>query len=177
MTYQYILDLIDSGLIRKGKALDLGCGPGQASVLLSSLEFDVEAVDMNNQPVSTSLGNISFSKIDIRDFDIKKNKYAFINARNVLHFLRKDEMKMMVARMFKGLKKGGVMYFNVSGDKDGWVEKSKDVVTFLNEKDLVHYIERELKMPVYSKVTKLGFGNTTKGIMKYTHTISYTVVK
>ena len=176
MIYQYILDFIDNGLIRKGKVLDLGCGHGQAAILLSALEFNVEAVDKNDPAIPLVKG-IQFTKTDIRDFKIKSNHYDFIHARNVLHFLHKDEIKQMVARMYRGLKKGGVMYFNVSGDKDGWVEKSKAVVTFLSEKELVDYIEHEFKMPPYNKVTRLGYGNTTRGVNKYTHTISYTVIK
>ncbi len=177
MIYQYILDLVDSGLIRKGKALDLGCGPGNASMILAGLEFEVDAVDKKDQVGIEWDGRISFINKDIRDFEIMKNTYEFINARNVLHFLDKHDIKMMIERMYDGLKKGGVMYFNVSGDKDGWKNKSKSIVTFLTDRELVKYIECVLVMPVYNKVTRLGYGTTTSGILKYTHTISYTVVK
>ena len=80
--------------------------------------------------------------------------------------------------MYAGLKKGGVMYFTLSGDKDGWYAKSKNV-TFLTERDLIRYVESELKasMPIHNKVTRLGFGTTTSGVRKFTHTIAYTVVK
>ncbi len=177
MTYQYILDLIDGGLINKGKALDLGCGPGNAAMILAGLGFNVEAVDKKDQVGIEWDGRINFVNKDIRDFEITKNTYDFINARNVLHFLNKEDIRMMMKKMFTGLKKGGVMYFNVSGDKDGWKEKSKSMVTFLTEKELGEYVENELEIPVYNKVTRLGYGTTTSGILKYTHTIAYTVVK
>ena len=177
MIYQYIIDLVDSGLVRKGKALDLGCGPGNAAMILAGLEFSVEAVDKKDQVSIEWDGRISFINKDIRDFEITKNTYDFINARNVLHFLNKEDIRMMIKRMLAGLKKDGVMYFNVSGDKDGWKGKSKSIVTFLTENELGEYVENELEMPVHNKVTRLGYGTTTSGILKYTHTIAYTVIK
>jgi len=181
MTYRYILDLIDDGLIRKGKVLDLGCGPGTAATLLSSLGFDVEAVDILDQQIysANDSGTVSFIKSDIRSFPIKKGSYDFIHARNVLHFLSKDEIRETIRRMYAGLKPKGVLYFNVSGDKDGWKEKSKNV-TFLTDEEVALYVENPIKKgnkPVHSKVIRFGFGTTMRGAYKYTHTISYTVVR
>ena len=180
MVYRYILDLADEGLIRKGKALDLGCGPGTASTLLSSLGFEVDAVDKIGQfiPEANNGGNIMFYKEDIRDYSISENAYDFIHARNVLHFLKKEEITTTIQRMLMGLKIDGVMYFNVSGDKDGWKDKSKNV-TFLTDTELVDFVESVVgnNGPIYNKLIRLGFGTTTTGIRKYTHTISYTIVK
>jgi 2-polyprenyl-3-methyl-5-hydroxy-6-metoxy-1,4-benzoquinol methylase len=180
MTYRYILDLIDCGLIHKGKALDLGCGPGASSTLLSSLGFDVEAVDLSDQIISAANdgGKIIFLKSDVRNFDIKEKTYDFIHSRNMLHFLSKDDMSLVISRMYSGLKTGGVMWFNVSGDQDGWKDKSKHV-TFLTEEELCNYVESPIKesSPFHSKTTWLGSGTTMKGVRKFIHTISYIVVK
>ena len=178
MIYRYILDLIDDGLIRKGKVLDLGCGYGTASTLLSSLGFEIEAVDIKEFEITTPKegGTIIFTKSDIRNFPIRKNSYDFIHGRNILHFLNKEEVRLAIRRMYAGLKKGGVMYFNLSGDKDGWRDRSKNV-TFMNNAELTKYAESQIVGKIHCKVTRLGYSTTTSGIYKFSHTIAYTVIK
>lgn len=180
MIYRYILDLIDDGLIRKGKALDLGCGLGTASTLLSSLEFEVDAVDIREQhiPAANNGGKVVFTRSDVRNFLFQEGVYDFVHARHILHFLSKEDIRNMLQRMLAGLKKGGVMYFTLSGDKDGWKEKSKDV-TFLTEEELIIYVEYEIAKNafIYSKTIRLGYGTTLSGISKFSHTISYVVIK
>ena len=180
MIYRYILDLIDDGLIRKGKALDLGCGPGTASTLLSSLGFQVEAVDIKEYhvPGANSGGIVTFIQSNVRDFPIQEGIYDFIHARHILHFLNKDEIGTVIQRMYKGLKKGGVMYFTVSGDKDGWIDKSKNV-TFLTDDELTTYVEGAIPKNgvIHNKIIRLGYGTTTNGVRKFSHTIAYTILK
>jgi 2-polyprenyl-3-methyl-5-hydroxy-6-metoxy-1,4-benzoquinol methylase len=180
MIYRYLLDIIDDSYVNKGLALDLGCGPGAASTILASFGFDVEAVDTKEYDICSpdEAGSITFTKSDIRDFKIQKGKYDFIHARNVLHFLNKNEIRTLVKSMYQGLKKNGILYFTLSGDKDGWKDKSKNV-TFLTERELSKYVESEIKAsgPIHNKIVRLGYGTTTTGVRKYTHTISYTVIK
>ncbi|WP_069172853.1 class I SAM-dependent methyltransferase [Streptomyces griseus] len=38
---------VDRGLIRPGRALDLGCGPGRNALYLASLGYEVDAVDLS----------------------------------------------------------------------------------------------------------------------------------
>jgi SAM-dependent methyltransferase len=42
-----LVTYIDRGLIRPGRVLDLGCGPGRNALYLASLGFDVTAVDLS----------------------------------------------------------------------------------------------------------------------------------
>ena len=42
-----LVTYIDRGLLRPGRVLDLGCGPGRNALYLASLGFDVTAVDLS----------------------------------------------------------------------------------------------------------------------------------
>ncbi len=42
-----LVSYVDRGLIRPGRVLDLGCGPGRNAVYLASLGFEVDAVDLS----------------------------------------------------------------------------------------------------------------------------------
>jgi SAM-dependent methyltransferase len=42
-----LVSYVDRGLIKPGRALDLGCGPGRNSLYLASAGFEVDAVDLS----------------------------------------------------------------------------------------------------------------------------------
>ncbi|RRO13138.1 class I SAM-dependent methyltransferase [Saccharopolyspora rhizosphaerae] len=42
-----LVSFVDAGVLRSGRALDLGCGPGRNAAYLASKGFDVEAVDLS----------------------------------------------------------------------------------------------------------------------------------
>lgn len=46
-----LVSYLERGLIRPGRALDLGCGPGRNAIYLAGLGFDVDAVDLSEQAV------------------------------------------------------------------------------------------------------------------------------
>ncbi|MCP3819347.1 class I SAM-dependent methyltransferase [Streptomyces sp. A3M-1-3] len=47
-----LISYLDSGLITKGRALDLGCGPGRNALHLASLGFEVDAVDLSPMAIA-----------------------------------------------------------------------------------------------------------------------------
>ncbi|MFG3441203.1 class I SAM-dependent methyltransferase [Nonomuraea sp. NPDC047897] len=47
-----LVSYLDRGLLRPGRALDLGCGPGRNAVHLASLGFEVDAVDLSSTAVA-----------------------------------------------------------------------------------------------------------------------------
>lgn len=42
-----LVSYVERGLIRPGRALDVGCGPGRNAIYLASVGFDVDAVDLS----------------------------------------------------------------------------------------------------------------------------------
>ena len=87
----------------KGRALDIGCGVGQNSEFLASMGWEVDAVDISE----VGLAKIAVRSFihpycrDIRDFDIKKERYELILSINFLDPALFLDIK-------EGLKRGGV---------------------------------------------------------------------
>ncbi len=98
----------------KKNVLDLGCGNGNQSMMWSSLNFNVDAVDIRKQKIK----NVNFIQKDIRDFKIKKNKYSIIIINFVFHYLEKEEALKILSEIKKNIKKNGYLFFKGLGIKD-----------------------------------------------------------
>jgi len=117
----------------KGIALDIGAGEGRNSVFLAKNGFKVEAIDRikeglekckkltkrDNLPIKTRV-------IDIRKFRFKKNKYTLIVAIASLDFLKSSEIKKIIHKIKKSLKKEGVFYLLVFSTKDHAFKRCKE---------------------------------------------------
>lgn len=57
---------VDRGLLTPGRALDLGCGPGRNALYLSSLGFQVDAVDLSPAAVAWAQERAHEAGADIR---------------------------------------------------------------------------------------------------------------
>lgn len=171
----YLQNLIDDGILKGGDALDLGCGDGNASVFLADHGYDVYAVDIEPPiaPFGIKQGSITTMKQDIRDTIIPENTYDFINARNILPFLKREEIGLMLDRMWKGLKPRGVMFFTLFGAQDEW-NGIKKHMTFLSEDEVT---VRTFNFHPYYKNIFIGVGKTMDGKKKMSHIYSFTCVK
>lgn len=116
MYINHIKKLIEDKIIQNGHALDLGCSTGETAQYLVSEGFSVDAVDTHNFNIPL----VNFIKKDIREFSIPENTYSFIHARNILCFLRKEEIGEQIQKIQRGLAPGGFMLITLFGVDDGW---------------------------------------------------------
>ena len=87
----------------KGRALDIGCGVGQNSEFLAKMGWEVDAVDISQVGLAklTEHASIHPHCMDIRNFDIKKERYDLILSINFLD-------TTLFSRIEEGLRSGGV---------------------------------------------------------------------
>lgn len=170
----YIHKIIEFGLISKtGTILDLGCGIGKDSIFLADKGYDVTAVDIKNQNISHP--KITFIQSDILLFDIEKNKYSAIIARNMLPFIKdKEQVKKVLHDMVDGLTHDGVLFFTVFGVKDAWF--GKENMSFFTESE-IDLVVKELPINIFEKNVMEGFGKTMPGDLKFWHIFSYICTK
>lgn len=169
MKYQYLQNLFDQGLLKGGKALDLGYGNGHVARFLLDRGFAVQAVDIG----APKIEGIEIVESDIRNFTIPENTYNFIHARNVLTFLKEDEIFPMIEKMYNGLMPNGVLYFTLFGQRDEWYGV-KDQMTFVSDfliDDLETYLS-PLKLEM-----SLGRVKTMDGGSRREHLWTFTCVK
>lgn len=154
------------GLIKDGGfMLDLGCGKGADSDYFIDKGYGVTSVDTDSTYVS--------QKTDIRDFIIHGDTFDVIIANNVLPFIAdKNEVKNILLKMYKGLKKGGIMYFTVFGVNDDWYSTKKSM-SFFEHVDIDIFTKTLPDIKILEKTTIEGYGKTMKGDIKYWHIHTY----
>lgn len=116
----------------KGIALDIGAGEGRNSVFLAKNGFKVEAIDKNKESLEKCKNlaekyklSIKTKVFDIRKFKIKKNTYSLIIAIASLDFLKFSEIKKIIPKIKKSLKRNGILYLVVFSTKDPAFKRCK----------------------------------------------------
>jgi len=111
--------------IPKGKALDIGAGEGRNSFILARNGFKVEAIDKNKERLKKCREiaekyrlPIETKAIDIRNFEFKPNKYSLILDILALSFLKFSEVKEIIPKIKKSLKRNGIFYMVAFSTKD-----------------------------------------------------------
>lgn len=171
----FIKKLESEGYIKtQGKALDLGAGKGGDSLYLASLGYTVDAVDIkkdNTDFIQTSAvdltGQITIHTADIINFVIEKDSYDIIIASNSLPFINSKEfVEAIIRNIYAGLKTGGIAYFSLFGQRDGWADKTDmSFFEYSEAEDILKNISAE----IYFKSTEEGYGNTMKKDLKWWH--------
>jgi len=114
-----------------GNALDIGCGGGRNSIFLASYGFNVDAVDKDKDAIKklklylnkNKTKNIQPYKINILNFNFKPNYYTLIIAIHSLDFLKLSEIKFLIKKIKKSLKKDGIVYLSVFSTKEPIYQK------------------------------------------------------
>jgi len=102
-----------------GSALDLGAGNGRNSIYLLSKSFEVTSVDASEEGLNIlkqKAGNTDKLKTvahDITKFETDK-KFNLVLAIGLLHFLKKEDVDVLISKMRSWTKTGGI---NVIGVK------------------------------------------------------------
>jgi len=114
------LQIIWSHLPKNSEVLDLGFGAGRDSLFLAEKGFNVTAVDISPERCEElskivsreGLQNTQIHCQNIKDFEIKKEKYSLINAINVIQFLEKSSGLEMIGKIKESIAKGGYVIIN-----------------------------------------------------------------
>ena len=101
------------------KILDLGCGTGKYSFLLSKKGFEVTGVDISKAMIRIAKKkyknkkNINFIHKDLKKINLKKKFDIVVALFDVLSFqTSKNEIKIFFQIISKHLKKGGLVFFD-----------------------------------------------------------------
>lgn len=114
--------------VKKGVALDLGCGPGADAELLAKAGFMVDAIDLSEVAVKAAKERCKDLKVDVlqgdfREFEYRDDYYTIVYAHNALPFIPKGDLTKLVSDMKRSLKSGGYAVLTVFGDEDEWSDR------------------------------------------------------
>jgi tellurite methyltransferase len=134
-----------------GNALDLGCGDGRNSLFLAGIGLRVEAIDQSRTGIeklnqrASEYGldqNIETEVVDVREFDFKDDQYNLINAITILDHLPEQDIKLVIEKVARSLRKGGVLFAKVHTVDDPGNNGNPEQASELAEA-IEHYFESD----------------------------------
>jgi len=157
---------------RKGRALDLGCGPGFDTTFLLDLGFEVTALDFSKTAVAISKQRNHQARhitADMRHLcDVVTGEFSAVVANLSLHYLTRAETEAAFVTIAGLLTTGGLFAFRVNAydesgappDRDSWDLVTVDGVPkqFFDERKIAHLLGQTLEPVSIEKRTTDRFG-------------------
>lgn len=130
--------------IRRGKALDLGCGQGKEAFYLNQEGFTVTAVDsssvaidqINKHIFDENLKDIKAVENDLINFKYRENNYDLIICFNVLYRLNKLDAINVISNIKSSLRVGGIVAISVFSKNDTFFSKRKEHRFYVEENEI-----------------------------------------
>lgn len=109
------------------QVLDVGCGPGNDTKYLSA-KYAVTGIEMVKRfadMASVETPNAEIINADITTYDLPKNKYKGIWARDSLHHIPEENLDPVFKKLSDGLVENGVLYVIVREGEGEIYEREK----------------------------------------------------
>lgn len=105
---------LSTGVLTKGRALDLGCGPGRNAIALAQAGFEVDAVDLSSSAIEWGQAraaeagvDVRFHQADIFTVELPHDKYDLVYDSGCLHHLPPHRRVTYQQLLDKVLEPGG----------------------------------------------------------------------
>ena len=114
-----LVELVESGKVKPGKAIDLGCGAGNYTVYLVGRGFEVTGVDSSPTAIRIAQENASkkgvkatFMVADVLgDLNEVTDTFGFAFEWELLHHIFPEKRKKYVENVWRILKPGGKYFY------------------------------------------------------------------
>jgi len=103
------------------KFLDVGTGPGTQAIQLSSLGFDVIAIDISEYAIEKAKilsDKVNFIVDDILNSKLGKEEFDYIFDRGCFHGISPDDRNRYVAKVKDIIKKEGILFLKCFSEKE-----------------------------------------------------------
>lgn len=105
-----LVSYLDRGLLRPGRALDLGCGPGRNAAHLAAAGFTVDAVDLSPAAIEWArerTADVRFLCGDAFTMDLGEHEYDLVYDSGCFHHLTPHRRVSYLSLLDRCLKPGG----------------------------------------------------------------------
>ncbi len=157
----------------KDKALDVGAGALNDTKYLLDLGFEVTAIDFNpdilNIAKDINDNNLTIKVTALEEYTPQIKTFNYINAMFSLPFVKPEQFDDVFKGLYNSLTSGGIMAFQLFGDKDQWAETTENDrfhnnMTFLTREQVDRLLEDKIiiKNEEVIEETKLAVGGFRK---------------
>jgi 2-polyprenyl-3-methyl-5-hydroxy-6-metoxy-1,4-benzoquinol methylase len=123
---EILVDLVKRGVIKPGRALDVGCGEGFYSKYLAEKGFDVTGIDFAELAIEKARNNapgVDFRVMDAAQDDLTPlGQYDFCLEWSIMHCLPPEQREQYVAKIAERMNPEGLLLstsFNDMAEKHG----------------------------------------------------------
>lgn len=133
-------------IIKNGRILDLGCGPGHHSKYFSNLDFKVTGIDLSSEMIKLArkeFEDVNFEVMDILHLNFEENSFDGIWASASLLHIPKNQIKLILNKLKGVLINNGILYISLKEGKGS--ELFNDIRYGGVDKFYVYYQLEEIK--------------------------------
>jgi ubiquinone/menaquinone biosynthesis C-methylase UbiE len=121
-----LVEFIEKGLIKKGKALDICCGAGTNTVFLAVKGFKVTGIDISSKALEYAKKNaeqanvkINFMKQNFLNLPFGDEEFDFVFDMGCFHHVKIEDRTKFIGGVHRVLKNGGVYLLTCFSYKNG----------------------------------------------------------
>jgi len=121
-----LVEVVERGLIKKGKALDICCGAGTNTVYLAEKGFEATGIDISQTAIEIAKKKAEKAKvkIDFRVEDFTKLPFAdeefdFVHDMGCFHHVKVEDRSAFINGVHRVLKKDGMYMLTCFSYKNG----------------------------------------------------------
>jgi ubiquinone/menaquinone biosynthesis C-methylase UbiE len=123
---QILVEYVEEGVVKKGKALDICCGAGTNTVYLAEKGFDVTGIDISPTAVEYAKAKAAVARVNIRfmvqDFlqlPFADEEFDFVFDMGCFHHVKTRDRATFIDGVSRVLKKGGCYMLTCFSYKNG----------------------------------------------------------
>ena len=109
-----LIDLVEKGLVKKGKALDICCGAGTNALYLAKKGFQVTGIDISSKAVEyakekarKASARIQFQVENFLNLPFEDEEFDFIFDMGCFHHVKVEDRSTFIGGIHRVLKRGG----------------------------------------------------------------------
>lgn len=152
-----LVNLVEKGIIKKGKVLDICCGAGTNTVYLAKKGFDVTGIDISSKAVEYAKDKAKQANVKTRlmvqnflKLPFEDEEFDFVFDMGCFHHVEVEDRSMFIKGVHRVLKKGGTYLLICFSSKNGpaWNHFTKKQIILLFSdyfkiKEIRHIASRE----------------------------------
>lgn len=121
----HLTEIVRSGVVTSGRALEIGCGTGTNAIWLAHQGFDVVGVDIAERAIEMarakagSAPRVSFVRADFLTDDSVHGPFDFVFDRGVFHVFDEAEARALLAGRVASVLRPDGLWLSIIGSTEG----------------------------------------------------------